>query len=229
MKISISSVRSLFKDKPNWKHPVYDLREEIAASATHGIGVFLSITGLIFLIVLAAAYGDTILMAGYIIFGASLTILYLSSTIYHGVQQPRIKYWLRRLDHAAIYVFIAGTYTPFLLVSIQGQTGRLLLALVWSMAIAGIVWKLFFLGRLEVLATMFYVAMGWMALFAIQDMIANIPTTGLVLLVVGGLAYTVGVIFYVWDRVPYNHVIWHLFVMAGSISHFFAVTTLVSA
>lgn len=218
----------LLKDNPKWKSPVYDLREEIAASATHGVGVFLSITGLIFLIVLAATYGNAVQMVAFIIFGASLTTLYLASTLYHGVQQPRIKYWLRRVDHAAIYVFIAGTYTPFLLVSIQGQTGKLLLVLVWSMAIAGIVWKIFFLGRLEVLATIFYVAMGWMAIFAIQDMIANIPTTGLVLIVVGGAAYTVGVVFYVWDRVPYNHVIWHLFVMAGSILHFSAVTTLVS-
>ena len=218
----------LFKDKPSWRHPEYTLREEIAACVTHGFGALLSIAGLVVLVVLAAMNGDRWRLVGFSIYGISLLGLFLASTLYHGFQQPRLKRILRRVDHAAIYVFIAGTYTPFILVSLREPKGWMLLAIIWGMAIAGIIWKIFFLGKLEVLATMFYVLMGWMALIAIQDIANSISSTGLVFIIIGGIVYMLGIVFYAWENMPYNHTIWHLFVLVGSVSHYVAVTTLVS-
>jgi len=217
----------LFEDKESWQTPTYTLREEIAASVTHGIGAGLSIVGLTLLIVLAAIYGDIWQVVAFSIYGASLFFLYLASTLYHAVQNPRPKRNLRLLDHTAIYLLIAGTYTPFLLVRMRGAMGWTLLAVVWSMALAGIIWKIFFLGRLEVLATIFYMVMGCLAIVGIREMLVSIPTTGLILLATGGAVYIIGIIPYAWKKLPYNHVIWHFFVLGGSLLHFFAIVTLV--
>ena len=217
----------LFKENSSWQKPTYDLREEIASSVTHGVGAGLSVAGLTLLIVLAAKYGDVWQVVAFSIYGVSLFLLYLASTLYHAIQNPRAKKVFRVLDHTAIYLLIAGTYTPFLLVGMRGAMGWTLLIIVWAMALAGISWKIFFLGRLEILATIFYVLMGWLAIVGIKEMLASIPTAGLILLVAGGLVYTLGIIFYAWKKLPYNHAIWHLFVLGGSVLHFFAITTLI--
>ena len=216
----------LFHDKPSWRNPFYTVEEEIANSVTHGIGTGLSIAGLAVLVALAARYGDTWQIVSFAVFGASLVLLYSASTLYHSVQQPRLKAALRKLDHASVYLLIAGTYTPFLLVSLRGPLGWTMLAIIWGLAVLGILWKMFFIGRFEVLATIAYVLMGWMGVIALRDMIAAIPPTGLIFLFAGGIAYTVGVIIYALERIPYNHAVWHLFVLAGSACHFAAVATL---
>lgn len=219
----------LFKEKPTWKNPFYTRREEIANSITHGFGAALSVIGLILLVVLAAIYGDVWRVVSFSIYGGSLILLYLASTLYHSLQNPQVKRILRRFDHAAIYILIAGTYTPFLLVSLRGSLGWTFFALVWGMAAAGVVWKMFFLGKLEVLATIIYILMGWMCVFVFKDMLASVPPLGVTMLFTGGVVYTLGVIFYAWEKLPYNHAIWHLFVLGGSICHYVAITTLIPA
>lgn len=207
--------------------PTYSLGEEIANSVTHGIGAVLSVAGLTALVLLAAIHGDAWRVVSFSIYGSTLIILYLISTLYHSFPQPRLKRIFRTLDHAAIYLLIAGTYTPFLLVTLRGALGWTLLAVVWSLAVVGVVWKLFFMDRLKVVATMAYLFMGWIAIIAVKPMIANLSTVGMILVATGGAVYSLGVIFYVWRKLPYNHAIWHLFVLVASICHFFAVMTLV--
>ena len=219
----------LLKDKPSWQNPFYTLGEEIANSVTHGVGVALAVAGLAVLVVLAAIYGDVWRVVSFTIYGSSLIILYSASTLYHSIQHPRAKRVLRTMDHASIYILIAGTYTPFMLIGVRGTTGWTLLAIVWLMAVAGIIWKVFFLGRFEVMATIMYLFMGWMGVFAFRQMLINVPQLGVTMLFAGGIVYTLGVIFYAWEKLPYNHAIWHLFVLGGSICHFFAVATLVKA
>jgi hemolysin III len=222
-----SPIMFLFKDKTSWRQPTYNLQEEIAASITHGIGAGLSIAGLVILIVLGIIYGDVWQVVAFSIYGTSLILLYFASTLYHAVQDPGKKRIFRILDHTAIYLLIAGTYTPFLLVRMRGTMGWTLFAVVWAMALAGIIWKIFFLGRMEILATIFYVVMGLMAVVGINEMLISIPTSGLILLVIGGAVYILGIIFYAWEGLPYNHVIWHLFVLVASVLHFFAIATLI--
>jgi len=217
----------LFKDKESWKDPTYNFREEIAASVTHGIGAGLAAVGLTLLVILAVMYGDVWQVVAFSIYGVSLFLLYSASTLYHAIQRPRLKRFFRVIDHAAIYLLIAGTYTPFLLITMRDTVGWTLLVIIWSMALAGIIWKIFFLGRLEVLATIFYVVMGCLALVGINKMLVSIPPTGVVLLAIGGAVYILGIIFYAWKKIPYNHVIWHFFVLGGSALHFFAIVTLV--
>jgi len=219
----------LLKDKPSWQDPFYTLEEEIANSVTHGIGAALAVAGLTSLVLLAVIYGDAWRVVSFTIYGSSLIILYLGSTLYHSLQHPRAKRVFRTLDHTSIYVLIAGTYTPFLLIGARGTSSWTMLAIVWTMALAGIIWKIFFLGRLEVLATIMYVFMGWMGVFAFRQILSNLPPLGVTLLFAGGIVYTVGVIFYAWEKLPYNHAIWHLFVLGGSICHFFAIATLIPA
>ena len=219
----------LLQDKPSWQNPFYTLGEEIANSVTHGIGVALAVAGMTVLVVLSVIYGDAWRVVSFIIYGSSLIILYSASTLYHSVQHPKTKKVLRTLDHTSIYVLIAGTYTPFLLIGVRGVLGWTLLAIVWAMAVAGIIWKIFFLGRLEVLATIMYIFMGWIGVIAFRQLLINIPPHGVTMLFAGGIVYTLGVIFYAWEKLPYNHAIWHLFVLGGSICHFFAMVTLVKA
>ncbi len=208
---------------PHAALPRYTLREEIASSITHGVGVVLAIAGLTVLVAFATLHGDAWHVVGCSIFGAALILCFTTSTLYHSVQVERIKHLLRTLDHTAIFLLIAGTYTPFLLVNLRGPWGWSLFAVIWGLTFAGIALRLFLKGRLHGLVVSIYVAMGWIVVVAIQPMLDRVGTGGLVLLAAGGLAYTAGVIFYKWRRLPYNHAIWHGFVLAGAALHFFAV------
>lgn len=205
--------------------PVYTLGEEIAHSVIHGVGIVLSIGGLAVLVAFAALRGDAWHIAGCSIFGATLVLAYTASTIYHAIPGTfqRAKRVLRVLDHAAIYLLIAGTYTPFTLVNLRGPWGWTLFALVWGMAVAGIIYKATLIGRWRVLSVGFYVAMGWLVLIAARPLGQSVAFGGLVLLIAGGVVYTAGVAFYAWARLPYHHAIWHGFVLVGSTLHFFAV------
>jgi hemolysin III len=197
--------------------------EELANSITHGIGLALSIAGFVVLLVLAAVRGSAWHIVGCAIYGTTLICVYTASTLYHSIPRPKFRRILKILDHSAIYLLIAGTYTPFLLVNLRGAWGWSLLGVVWGLAAAGIVFKVWFVDRFQFLSTAIYMAMGWLALIAVKPLLAAVPTAGFIWLVAGGLLYTVGVLFFAWKRVPYNHAIWHIFVMAGSICHFLAV------
>ncbi len=201
----------------------YTLGEEIANSITHGIGTGLSIAGGIVLVVLAALYGDTWRIVSFSIYAASLVLLYLASTLYHSIRHPRVKQLLRIIDHAAIYILIAGTYTPFLLVSLRGAWGWTLLGVIWGLALMGIVFKTLFIHRFRKLSTMVYIGMGWLCLISLHEMLIRIPAGGLVWLAAGGILYTLGVVFYAWHKLPYHHAVWHLFVLAGSTCHYLAI------
>lgn len=197
--------------------------EELANSVTHGIGLGLSVAGFAALLVLATVHGGAWRIVSCAIYGVSLICVYASSTLYHGLRSQRVKHILKVFDHSAIFLLIAGTYTPFLLVNLRGGWGWSLLGIVWGLAAAGIVLKFWFVDRYPILSTGGYVLMGWLALIAVKPLLQAVPTIGLIWLLAGGLMYTVGVAFYAWKRIPYNHVIWHLFVMAGSACHYFAV------
>lgn len=201
--------------------------EEVMNAVTHGIGTLLAVAGLVLLTVFAYLYGDIWHIVSFSIYGTTLVLLYLASTLYHSFTNERLKYIFKILDHSAIYLLIAGTYTPFTLVPLHGVLGWTVFGLVWGLAALGIALKVFFVGRFKLLSTICYLAMGWFIVIAIKPLLATVSTMGIVWLVVGGLFYTLGSIFYMWHRLPYNHAIWHLFVLAGSISHFIAVFTYV--
>ena len=197
--------------------------EEIANTVTHGIGLVLSIAGFAVLLVLAILRGTTWHIVGCSIYGATLICLYSASTLYHAVLSPRLKHGLKIFDHSAIYLLIAGTYTPFLLLNLRGPWGWSLFGLIWGLALAGILFKVWFIDHCEHLSTAVYVLMGWLVLIATKPVLAHVPSTTLLWLLAGGLFYSAGVIFYVWKRLPYNHAVWHVFVLAGSACHYFAV------
>jgi hemolysin III len=197
--------------------------EELANRITHGIGLVLSVAGLAGLTTLSIIRGSAWHIAGCTTFGVTLVLLYAASTLYHSFHRPRLKRILKVLDHAAIYLLIAGTYTPFTLVNLRGLWGWILFTLIWSLCLFGIVWKLFHAERFRVVSTIIYVAMGWLVLIAVKPLMAAVPLSGIAWLLAGGLFYTTGVLFFALRRVPYNHAIWHVFVMAGSICHYFAV------
>lgn len=199
------------------------LGEEIANSITHGLGTALSVAALTLLVTLATVYGDAWQIVSVSVYGSSLILLYLASTLYHSLQHPPVKRIFKILDHSAIFLLIAGTYTPFLLLNLRGVWGWSLFAVIWSLAVIGIVLKIFFVERMPRLSTATYLVMGWLCLVAMPKMFETIETTGLLLLLLGGISYSVGVVFYVWRRLPYHHAIWHLFVLGGSVAHFFAV------
>lgn len=199
------------------------LGEEIANSITHGIGALLSIAALVILIVVAANNGTAWHVVSFAIFGATMVFLYASSTLYHSFTHKKAKNVFQRFDHAAIFALIAGTYTPFLLTTIRGPLGWTFFGIIWAAAITGIVFRSIYLHRFRKLMVVVYLIMGWMFVFMINPIIANLPSTSLIFLLVGGLSYTIGVIFYSWRSLPYGHGIWHLFVLGGTISHFFAV------
>jgi hemolysin III len=203
--------------------PHYTVGEDIASSITHGIAAGLSIAGLSVLVTLAALQGDPWRVVAFSIYGGTLVALYLSSTLYHGIRHPRARVILRRFDHAVIYMLIAGTYTPFALVLCRGNWGWMIFGITWGIALFGVCMKAFFTGRFEVFSLILYLALGWTAVFFAKPMIASIPLPAIIWMAVGGLFYTGGVAFYVWDRLPFNHAIWHVFVVAGSTAHFFAV------
>ena len=201
----------------------YSFKEEIAHSVSHGIGLLLSVIGLATLIVYSSQYGDRWHIVSSSIYGATLIALYTSSTLYHAVTIPDLKKVLQRIDHAAIFLLIAGTYTPFTLVNLRGGWGWTLFGMVWSIAIAGMIMELIVKQRFKRISIGLYLGLGWLVMIAIEPMIANVDMSGLILLLVGGLFYSLGVIFYVWKTLVYHHAIWHLFVLAGSAFHFFAI------
>jgi len=198
-------------------------QEEIFNTITHGIGTLLSIAGLVILTVFAALRGSAWHVASFTIFGSSLVILYLSSTLYHSFTKKNIKNIFARFDHSAIFFLIAGTYTPFVLTTIRGPLGWTLFGLIWGIAILGIVIRSIYLTRYRKLMVWIYLAMGWMFLIAIVPIIKNLPASSIAFLFIGGGCYSAGIIFYIWRQLKYAHGIWHLFVMAGSIMHFFSV------
>jgi hemolysin III len=198
-------------------------RSELANTLTHAIGVALAIAALSVLVSLAALQGDPWRVVGFSLYGSTLVILYLASTLYHAVQRPRAKAALRVLDHASIYLLIAGTYTPFALVNLRGGWGWSLFGVIWGLAVLGILFKIFLTGHCAKGSILIYIAMGWIVLIALRPTIAAVPAPGMWLLLAGGLAYTLGVTFFVWRSLPHSHAIWHLFVLAGSACHFVAV------
>jgi hemolysin III len=201
----------------------YSSGEEIAHGVTHGLGAGLAVVGLAVLVVVARRSGDPWCLAGDTIFGVTLVLLYLASTLYHSIHSPRATPILRALDHSAIYLLIAGTYTPFTLVNLRGPAGFALLGLVWGLALAGILWKVFATGRWPAFSILLYLGMGWSILLVVKPLVHSVARGGIALLVAGGLAYTGGIVFYLWRRLPYHHAVWHLFVLAGSILHYCAV------
>jgi hemolysin III len=197
--------------------------EELANAITHGIGVILSIVGFAVVVTLSSLHGDVWRISGTAVFGATLVLLYSTSTLYHSFRDEGIKRVLRKFDHAAIFLLIAGTYTPFLLVTLRGLWGWSLFAIVWSLAVIGVVLKFWFAGRFRVVSTLIYIAMGWLVLAALRPLRAALPPAGVWLLVAGGFCYTGGAVFYLWRRLPFHHAVWHLWVMAGSTCHWCAV------
>ena len=200
------------------------LGEEIANAITHGIGALLGIAALTLLVLLAVTQNDPVRIVSAAIYGGSLILLFLFSTLYHSIPGSRIKKIFQLLDHCAIYLLIAGTYTPVLLVSLKGAWGDSLMVVIWSVAVFGIFFKIFFgEERFPKVSLFTYVGMGWLIVVAGAEMLSAIPAGGLILLAAGGVAYTAGTVFYVRDDLPYNHAVWHLFVLGGSVLHFFAV------
>lgn len=201
----------------------YPRREEIANAITHGIGAALSVAALVLLIVFSSLEGTVWHVVSFTIYGATMLLLYMSSTLVHSFKEGKAKDVFEFLDHSSIYLFIAGTYTPFLLVAVRGSLGWSLFGIIWGIAIFGCIFKAFFVKRFLFMSTVFYIAMGWLIVIAWNPLTAVVAPQGINLLVGGGLLYTLGTIFYVWRGFPFHHAIWHLFVLAGSILHFFAV------
>lgn len=201
-----------------------DLRDEMASALTHGLGAAAALAGGAVLITLAAIHGDGWQLAGAIVFGIALLLLYLASTLYHAIQHPVAKGRLKVFDHCAIYVLIAGTYTPFTLIGLRGSVGWWLFGAIWAIALAGVVFKLFYTGRFKRLSTLLYVAMGWLVLVAAKPMLSSLDAWTIGWLLAGGVFYTLGTFFYHRESLPFAHAIWHLFVIAGSVCHFVAVS-----
>jgi len=185
--------------------------------------VLLAISGLVLLVVFATIYGNVWHLVSFSIYGSTLVLLYLTSTLYHAIQFPEAKRILRLIDHSAIYLLIAGTYTPFTLVTLQGVRGWVMFGIIWGLALLGILYKIFFINRHVLISTLFYLLMGWLIVFSIGDLFRGLSTGGIVLLGAGGLSYTLGMIFYAGRERLFMHAIWHLFVLGGSICHFFAI------
>jgi hemolysin III len=208
------------------REKLYTAGEEIAHALTHGIGIVLAIAGLTVMVARATLYGDAWHIVGASIFGATLVLMYTASTLYHsipGATLPRTKKVLRVVDHSSIYLLIAGSYTPFTLVTLNGPWGWGLFFTVWSLALVGVVFKIFATGKFEKLSLAIYLGMGWCVIVAIKPLLRTLETGGLVLMLLGGLAYTGGVAFYVWEKLRYHHAIWHGFVLTGSVLQYFAV------
>ncbi|MEH7438306.1 hemolysin III family protein [Neobacillus drentensis] len=201
----------------------FSKQEEIANSVTHGIGALLSISALVILIVYASLYGTVWHIVSFTIFGVTMFLLYMSSTLLHSLPEGKAKDVFEIFDHSSIYFFIAGTYTPFLLIVIKGAMGWTLFGVVWGLAIAGTIFKCFFVKKYLFTSTLLYVVMGWLIVFAWKSLAANLSPQGMTYLIIGGALYTLGAIFYVWRGFKYHHAVWHLFVMAGSTAHFFCV------
>ncbi len=203
--------------------PPYTVKEEIANSLIHGLGVLFGVGGLTALLMLACLYGSASHFVSYLIYGISLIALYTFSTLYHAIPHLTAKKVFKTCDHAAIYLLIAGSYTPFLVLNVPKNVGSMFLTLVWGMALVGILFKFFFTGRFKLLSTSIYLGMGWMIVGAMEPLRASLSSTAITWIFAGGITYTVGTIFYLWKKLPYNHAIWHLFVLLASIFHFIAI------
>lgn len=202
------------------------LREEITNSITHGIAALLSIAALVLLIVFSSIHGNPWYIVSFTVYGSTLVILYTISTLYHSFPKGTTKNIFEILDHSSIFLLIAGTYTPFTLVSLRGPLGWTIFGIVWGLAAVGIAFKVFFVKRFVILSTLIYIVMGWMIVIAMKNLVAVLPKTSLLFLVVGGILYTTGTIFYIKRKLPYHHAIWHIFVVGGSVFHFFAILEL---
>lgn len=199
------------------------LGEEIFNSITHGLGTLLSIAALVVLVIVANLRGDTWHVVSFSIFGGTLILTYLASTLYHSFTAQKLKDFFARIDHAAIFLLIAGTYTPFVLTTLRGGLGWVLFGIIWGLALGGVVIRSIYLSRFRKLMVAIYLGMGWMFLVAVGPLVRNLPTLSLVFLIVGSICYSAGVVFYLWRSLKYGHGIWHLFVLAGSCMHFFSV------
>src|SRR5690606_34794535 len=202
--------------------------EEVASALTHGVGALASVAGGAVLVTFAALQGDVWQLLSAIVFSITLFLLYTSSTLYHSVRRQVARARLRVADHCAIYLLIAGTYTPFTLVTLRGPWGWSLFGVVWALAVGGVVFKLFSTGRLKRLSTAIYLGMGWLVVVAVRPFVEAVPLETLLWLLAGGLAYTMGTAFYHCRRIPFSHAVWHLFVLAGSACHFIAVASQVA-
>jgi hemolysin III len=205
---------------------IFSKGEEIANAIIHGIGVLLSIAALVILIVFSSLYGTAWHVVSFTLFGVTMVLLYTSSTLVHSFPEGRAKDVFEILDHSSIYFFIAGTYTPFLFIAVKGTLGWTLFGIIWGLAIVGTVFKAFFVKRFLHLSTGLYLVLGWMIVFAWGPLVETVPSQGIVFLVIGGVLYSVGAIFYMWRGFYYHHAIWHVFVLAATIMHFFSVLTL---
>ncbi len=205
---------------------IFSKGEEIANSITHGIGALLSIAALVLLIVFSSLYGTAWHVVSFTLFGVTMVILYFSSTFVHALPQGKAKDVFEILDHSSIYFFIAGTYTPFLFIAVTGWVGWTLFGIMWGLAIGGTVFKSFFVKKYLYLSTLLYLVMGWGVIFVWNPIIENVTRTGIVFLVIGGVLYSIGSVFYMWRGFKYHHMVWHLFVIAGTVAHFFSVLQL---
>jgi len=205
-------------------------REERANALTHALGILFCLIGVPYLLIESSGIGGWEKVAGLAVFGFSMTLVYLSSTIYHAVSSERLKQLWHRIDHISIYFLIAGTHTPFLLfLADGGGGGTFYLYLLWGMVALGVLYKMFFFGRFKLLSVFYYLAMGWVAIFTIPSILQMMGDTVLFWIIAGGALYTLGVIFFLWEKLPYHHAIWHLFVLGGSAAHFMAMVYLVQA
>jgi hemolysin III len=201
----------------------YTPGEEITNAILHGVGLGLALAALAVLVVMASLSGNAWHIVSFSIYGATLVLLYLSSTLYHSFYAGKAKRLFRIFDHSAIYLLIAGTYTPITLIALRGRLGWTVFGVVWGIAVLGIVGKAFWAHKFVFMSTLLYIAMGWLVVAVIKPVLENLNTVSLVFLGVGGLFYTLGTVFYLWRKLKYHHAIWHLFVLAGSICHFFTV------
>ena len=205
-----------------WAHGLI-LGDEWANYLTHGLGILLSFIGCFFLILPSLESDNPLKPVCFVIYGLSLVLLYSASTIYHALKHPKLKKIFRTIDHCAIYLLIAGSYTPFTMIPLKGAWGWFLFGTIWGLAALGITFKIFFIHRFKIFSTLVYIAMGWLVLVAIEPLMNSYPYEGILWLVSGGLFYTLGVIFFAMDKNKFYHAIWHLFVMGGSMCHYFAI------
>ena len=212
-----NTVKNLVKSGP------YSIKEEIANSVSHGLGVIAGIVALVLMLLKGEDHLTPIQLTGVTIYGASIIVLFLCSTLYHSVSHSGWKHKLKIADHCAIYCLIAGTYTPLMLISLQGTQSIVILTAIWSLAIGGILFKTLFIHKFKKLSLVLYLAMGWLCVTVMGDLTAAMSEVGFNLLILGGLFYTLGVVFYVGKRIPFNHAIWHLFVLGGAMSHFLCI------
>lgn len=205
----------------------FSIVEELWHAITHGLGLLLSVAAMSILTVLAAQSGDGAKIAGALVFGIALILMYGISTLYHAITIPAVKRLMQQLDHSAIYILIAGTYTPVALIGVQGTFGWIIFSVEWAFAAVGIYLKVAYYGRYETLSLVMYAIMGWLIVVAAGPMFAHVDALTLSLLLAGGLTYTLGILFYVWESLHLNHAVWHLFVLGGSVFHFFVVLFLI--